>query len=145
MLRASKPAGEARALPRPPRRRTSVAPALDLQPIEPVIARVVERMEPEEIWLFGSRAEGRARPDSDYDLLVVLPDSVPDEALDLALAWELTCGLGVAADVVPCTRSEFEEEKEAVGTLASAAFRRGRRVYARLEASRGRVALHDRA
>lgn len=131
MLRASKPSGEARRLQRPQRGGTPVAPVLDLQPIEPLIARVVERLAPEEIWLFGSRAEGRARPDSDYDLLVVLPDSAPEQALDLQRAWELTCGLGVAADLVPCTRSEFEEEKEAVGTLASAAFRRGRRVYDR--------------
>ncbi len=43
-------------------------PALDR-----LLARVVEVMNPLEVWLFGSRAEGRARPDSDYDLLVVLP------------------------------------------------------------------------
>lgn len=103
----------------------------DLLPIVPLIERIVAHLEPEEIWLFGSRAEGRARPDSDYDLLAVLPDDAPESALDLIKAWELTCGLGVPADVVPCTRSDFEEEKDEVGTLARAAYHRGRCIYGR--------------
>jgi predicted nucleotidyltransferase len=107
-----------------------VAP-IDLLPIAPLIERIVVQMEPEEIWLFGSRAEGRARPDSDYDLLAVLPDDTPESALDLIKAFELTCGLGVPADLVPCTRSDFEEEKDEVGTLARAAYHRGKRIYER--------------
>jgi predicted nucleotidyltransferase len=104
---------------------------IDLRPIAPLIERIVARLEPEEIWLFGSRAEGRARPDSDYDLLAVLPDNTPESALDLIKAWELTCGLGVPADLVPCTRSDFEDEKDEVGTLARAAYHRGKRIYER--------------
>jgi uncharacterized protein len=103
----------------------------DLRPIVPLVERIVAQMQPEEIWLFGSRAEGRARDDSDYDLLAVLPNDAPESALDLVKAFELTCGLGVPADIQPCTRSEFEEEKNEVGTLASAAYHRGRRIYAR--------------
>jgi predicted nucleotidyltransferase len=107
------------------------ARAIDLAPIAPLVERIVTRLSPEQIWLFGSRAEGRARPDSDYDLLAVLPDDAPAEALDLVKAWELTCGLGVPADLVPCTRTDFEEEKDEVGTLARAAFHRGRCIYER--------------
>jgi predicted nucleotidyltransferase len=103
----------------------------DLSIMSPLLARIVERLRPEEIWLFGSRAEGRARPDSDYDLLAVLSDQAPEADLDLVKAWQLTCGFGVPADLVPCTRAEFELEKTEAGTLASAAFRRGRRIYER--------------
>jgi uncharacterized protein len=103
----------------------------DFSIIGPLIDRIVSRLRPEEIWLFGSRAEGRARADSDYDLLAVLSDRAPAADLDLIRAWELTCGLGIPADVVPCTRSEFELEKNEAGTLAGAAFRRGRRIYER--------------
>lgn len=107
------------------------AAAVDLRPIAPLVERIVARLEPEEIWLFGSRAEGRARADSDYDLLAVLPDDAPASSLDLIRAWELTCGLGIPADLVPCTKSDFEEEKDAAGTLARAAFHRGKRIYER--------------
>src|SRR6266545_3077422 len=45
---------------------------------DPAITRllsiIVDELRPLQVWLFGSRAEGRARPDSDYDILVVLPD-----------------------------------------------------------------------
>ena len=111
--------------------------AVDLLPIAPLVERIVAHLKPEEIWLFGSRAEGRARPDSDYDLLAVLPDDAPESALDLLKAWELTCGLGIPADLVPCTRSDFEEEKNDVGTLARAAYHRGRRIYERRARKRG--------
>jgi hypothetical protein len=66
------------------------AAATDLRPIAPLVERIVARLTPEEIWLFGSRAEGRARPDGDYDLLAVLSDDAPESALDLIKAWELT-------------------------------------------------------
>jgi predicted nucleotidyltransferase len=106
-------------------------PVIDLSTLEPLVDRIVAKLGPEEIWLFGSRAEGRARPDSDYDLLVVLPDGSPEPNLDIVSVWTLVRGLDVPADIVPCTRAEFEEEKHEIDTLARAAFLRGRRIYER--------------
>jgi predicted nucleotidyltransferase len=100
----------------------------DLAPLRPVIDRLVALLRPEELWLFGSRAERRARPGSDYDLLAVMPDGTPEAELDPIRAWSLVRGLGVPVDVVPCTRSEFEEEKHEIDTLARAAFLRGVRL-----------------
>ena len=42
-----------------------------------VVRRLVEAYQPERIYLFGSVASGDAGPDSDYDLLVVVPDDAP--------------------------------------------------------------------
>ena len=39
-----------------------------------VVRRVVEEVDPLRVVLFGSRAKGNARPDSDIDLLIVVPD-----------------------------------------------------------------------
>ncbi len=99
--------------------------------LQRLIDRVVDRMHPEAIWLIGSRAEGRARLDSDYDLLVVMPDGTPENALDPVKAWEVTRGLGIPADVIPCTRLEFEEEKNEVNSLPRIAVMRGSLVYER--------------
>lgn len=112
------------------------APTMPLSPAElerlrPVLERLVAALRPEEIWLFGSRAENRARPKSDYDLLAVLPDDTPEAELDPIRAWSLVRGLGVPVDIMPCTRSEFEEEKHEIDTLARAAFLRGTRLYER--------------
>jgi predicted nucleotidyltransferase len=108
----------------------ALSPA-DLERLRPVLERIVTRLRPEEIWLFGSRAEDHARPNSDFDLLAVLPDGTPEEELDPVKAWSIVRGMGVPVDVVPCTRSELEEEKHEIDTLARAAFLREVRLYER--------------
>jgi uncharacterized protein len=100
-------------------------------PLERLLRHVVEAMHPLEVWLFGSRAEGRARPSSDYDLLVVMPDGTPAMTLDPVHAWRIGWEAGVTADIVPCTRSEFDEEKDELDTLPRAAVLRGRKIYER--------------
>jgi len=103
----------------------------DLDRLRPVLARLVSQLRPDEIWLFGSRAEERARPDSDYDLLAVLPEGAPETDLDPIRAWSLVRGLGVPVDVVLCTRSEFEEERGEIDSVPRAAYLRGIRIYER--------------
>ena len=51
-----------------------------------IVRRLVEAFHPERIYLFGSHARGEAGPDSDYDLLVVVPDSAPPERRSSRLA-----------------------------------------------------------
>ncbi len=46
---------------------------VELSDIEAVASRIATLFQPERIILFGSCAHGPARPDSDVDLLVVLP------------------------------------------------------------------------
>lgn len=96
-----------------------------------LIAQVVEHLQPEQIWLFGSRATGSALPDSDYDLLVVVPDDAPAERVSLSAAYASRRGTGVAADIVPCRRRQFEDAKNRVGTLSYTAFHRGQKIYDR--------------
>jgi HEPN domain-containing protein/predicted nucleotidyltransferase len=97
----------------------------EVERLRSVVHRLVRALRPEEIWLFGSRAEGRAREGSDFDLLTVLPDDATEEQLDPIAAWQHVRGLGVPVDVIPCTRSEFEDEKAEIDTLPRAAYERG--------------------
>jgi uncharacterized protein len=83
-----------------------------------LIARVVERLQPDQIWLFGSRATGSVRPDSDHDLLVVVADDAPAERVSLSAAYASRHGTGIAADILPCRRQQFEDAKNRVGTLS---------------------------
>ncbi|MEK7470197.1 MAG: nucleotidyltransferase domain-containing protein [Planctomycetota bacterium] len=114
--------------------RTILAPSTVEQArcaLRSVLEALVEKMRPEEIWLFGSRAEGRAHEGSDWDLLVVVPDGVDPGLLDPVAAWGLLRGLNVPVDVVPCTRSVFEEEKFELDTLPRAAWTKGSKLYVR--------------
>ena len=57
-----------------------------------VVRRLVEAYRPECIYLFGSVARGDAGPDSDYDLLVVVPDDAAQERRRSRLAYEVLRG-----------------------------------------------------
>src|SRR5450432_1768549 len=76
--------------------------AVDLAPTDKLLQRIIVALQPEQIWLFGSRARGDATPLSDWDLLVVLPNDSSEDLFDPLLSWRLRKDSGVRADVVPC-------------------------------------------
>lgn len=75
--------------------------------LRPLVARIVRDVAPLDIWLFGSRARGEARADSDWDLLVVLPDDAEDDVLDPVFGWRLQRDSGIQADVLTATRGDL--------------------------------------
>jgi predicted nucleotidyltransferase len=95
-----------------------------------IVRRLVDAYQPERIYLFGSRARGEAGPDSDYDLLVVVPDDAPPERRDPALGYRALRGTGIGADVIPWTRSRFEARKHVVTSLPATVLREGKLLYA---------------
>ncbi len=95
------------------------AATIDLSPIKTLIALILDHCKPVSVWLFGSRAKGQAREDSDWDLLVVLPDETPDEEMfDRLPPSQLHRLTRVNADVVYCNDSEFAEATAVPNTLA---------------------------
>jgi hypothetical protein len=66
----------------------------ELSPKE-LASRLVTRLYPTRNHPFGSRAEGRARADGDFDLLVVMPDDTSEERLAIDHAHEAERGLGM--------------------------------------------------
>jgi predicted nucleotidyltransferase len=91
--------------------------------------RLVAALRPRAVWLFGSRARGDARPDSDFDLMVVLPDGLPERAYSYEAVREPVLVSGVACDVVPCAWSDFVAARDAIGTLVRTVVREGRPLY----------------
>ena len=75
--------------------------------------------------LFGSVARGEAGPDSDYDLLLIVPDGAPPELRRSRRAYEALRGTGVAADVVVWTHSAFERRRVARASLPATVVREG--------------------
>ncbi|WP_210261208.1 nucleotidyltransferase domain-containing protein [Enterovirga aerilata] len=80
----------------------------------PELRTLLERIEavykPEEVLLFGSRAKGTARQDSDWDVLVVLPDDAEEALLDPLVGFETQQGSGVYADVLCSIKREFLQD-----------------------------------
>ena len=94
-----------------------------------VVRRLVEAYRPECIYLFGSVARGDAGPDSDYDLLIVVPDAAPPRQRRSRLAYEVLRGTGAAADVLVCTRSYFEDRRSLKASLPGTVLREGRLLH----------------
>ena len=77
-----------------------------------------------QIILYGSRTQGRGRPDSDFDLLVVAADPVVKRDERQRLRVYLTDVL-YEVDVWVMGEMEFEETKEVIGGLAFPAHKYG--------------------
>jgi uncharacterized protein len=108
--------------------------AIDLLAADPILTEVVDRLigayQPERVYLFGSMARGDAGPDSDYDLMVVVPDDAPSERKQSRLAYEALSGTGVAADVLVCVHSYFEARRHLKASLPGTILREGRLLHA---------------
>ena len=90
-----------------------------------ILRRLVQAYQPERIYLFGSMARGEAGPDSDYDLLLVVPDDAPAERRRSRLAYQVLWGTGAAADVLVCTRSYFDSRLHVRASLPATVAREG--------------------
>ena len=95
-----------------------------------IVRRLVEAYHPERIYLFGSRARGEAGPNSDYDILVVIPDDAPENQRRSRLAYEALRGTGVAADVVIWRRTRFQQREQLKSSLPATVLDEGKLLYA---------------
>lgn len=110
---------------------TQVAPDPTRDPrVVDAVRRIVAAYEPVAVWLFGSAARGEAGPDSDIDLLVVVPDDAGPERTRAQLAYEVLRGTGLAVDVIVCTRSYFERRRHLRASLPGTVAREGRLLHA---------------
>lgn len=100
--------------------------------LELLVERLVRALDPVRIILFGSRAEGCARPNSDFDLLVLLSDDTPEERVTYEDAYAPVLGLGIGCDVVPCLMSDYQDVMAAPTNPWRETWSRGRTLYGRL-------------
>ncbi len=98
--------------------------------IDRMVRRIVKRFHPEQVILFGSHARGTAGPDSDVDLLVVMPlvGSKLEKQLEIRRSLH---EFKVPKDIIITTPEDFEWRKEIPGTIERPAAREGKVVYVR--------------
>jgi len=94
-----------------------------------IVRRLVSQLAPGSIWLFGSRARGSARPDSDFDLRLVAKRGGAFGSADYDLVYQPVIGLGVGCDIVPCSAEDFDEAAEIKTSLIAQVLSEGRRLY----------------
>jgi len=98
--------------------------------IRQMVKRIVAEFDPDTIILFGSHARGHAGPDSDVDLLVVMPVEGSKRAKQLEIRAAVH-DVHIPKDIIVSRPEEFQWRKEVVGTIEQPAAREGRTLYAR--------------
>jgi predicted nucleotidyltransferase len=94
--------------------------------LEQIIERLTSEFHPRRMFLFGSRANGTAHPDSDYDLVLVVEKSDRSGLDRMEQARLALKGLKVSADVFVYTESEFDDWKTQFSSIPETALNTGR-------------------
>lgn len=95
------------------------------------MAHHIERLfSPDKIILFGSRSRGDASPESDVDILVVMPviDSKSEQEIRIGVALH---NYPIAKDIIVSTPEEYSWRKDIPGTVEYPAAHEGTVLYAK--------------
>lgn len=98
--------------------------------LDEIVERLRVAYQPVRIYLFGSRARGEETPDSDFDILVIIPDTAKGDRRGSRLAYQALRGTGVAADILVWTRGYFESRRHLKTSLSATVESEGQLLYA---------------
>jgi predicted nucleotidyltransferase len=80
-------------------------------PLEKAIEIIIRSVDPEKIILFGSRARGDHKKDSDYDICVI-KKGVSHRRKVAQQIYRFLYGMGAPVDIIVETPEKFEELKD---------------------------------
>ena len=102
--------------------------ALDDRIREVIVGRLVAAIHPDKIILFGSRARGAPRPDSDVDLLVIAPSDQPRYCRAGPL-YGLLSDILVPMDILVYSPQEVDDWSQVPQAFVTTAVREGTILY----------------
>ena len=99
--------------------------------LDHVVAAIVAAVQPQAVYLFGSRSRGDWKPDSDFDLAVIVPDGSQRRRVAMTSYDSLVAvrGRSVGVDVAVLTPQLIRAERDLVGSIAGAVVREGVLVF----------------
>jgi len=93
-----------------------------------LVRRIVEAAHPTRIVLFGSAARGQMGPNSDLDVLVVMPTGADISDTEIAVYRGL-CGFGFATDVIAVTEDDVRKHCSNPCLIIHPALAEGKELY----------------
>ena len=102
--------------------------------IQQMVEAIVREVEPQRIYLFGSRARGTATEDSDVDLLIVEGetfDRTRNRWSELKRIRRVLKPFHVPKDILVYSHEEFEKWQNSINHIVAHATREGKLVYER--------------
>jgi predicted nucleotidyltransferase len=108
--------------------------AVTEQILDDMVQAIVQEIDPEQIYLFGSHARGNARPDSDVDLLIVEGERFgPNHRRwqELVRIRSALSPFRVPKDILVYSKDEIAKWQHAVNHIVSHCLREGKLLYER--------------
>lgn len=102
--------------------------------LQELVDTIVQEIDPEQIILFGSRARGDARPDSDLDLIVIEKEPYGkgrSRRLRTGALYQALMRWQVPKDILLYSQAEVEFWRNSLNNVLARALREGRVLYAR--------------
>ncbi len=102
--------------------------------LERMVQAIVDEVEPERVILFGSRARGDARPDSDVDLVIVEAEPFGpgrDRRAEAVRLYRALVDFRVSKDILVYSRDEVAYWRDSLNHVLARALREGRLLYER--------------
>lgn len=94
--------------------------------LQTVIEALKAEFKPSRLFLFGSRANGNARADSDYDFVVVVPETNKNRVDNMVKAQRAIDKVSkVSVDVFVYSQTEFDNWKEEFSSIPETALNTG--------------------
>jgi len=96
--------------------------------IDNLIERIVNAVHPIRIILFGSAARGAMGPNSDIDVMVVVPDGT-HRSNTVRYLYKQIFGFGFPVDILVVTPGVLEQHKDNIGLIYRSVLAEGKEVY----------------
>lgn len=106
----------------------------DSKLMDEIIRRIVTTIQPEKIVLFGSRARGEARPESDMDILVIAESQEPRYRRSSRL-YSILSDILVPMDIMVYSPEEVREWQNVHQAFITTALREGKVLYEKHDGS----------
>ena len=97
--------------------------------LETIVQKLVDGLNPEKIFLFGSHAYGSPTESSDIDLLVIVPSSTEPRHLRARQAYACLWGITAPVEIFVATAQEVEEAMGSSTSFLKQIIQSGRLLY----------------
>ena len=97
--------------------------------LETVTNRLIEKFDPEQIFLFGSHAWGAPHQDSDLDILVIVKNSEFSPTQRASLAYRHLRDIPYPLDILVKTRTEINKYAHVPVSLEHQILQKGKLIY----------------
>lgn len=97
--------------------------------VDELVQRIVAAVHPLRVVVFGSAVRGEAEPDSDIDILVVMPEGTHRRRTAQYLYRSIS-GIKIPFDLIVATPSDLDRHKDNANLIYRGILREGKTVYA---------------